>query len=144
MRATGFVLITVLVLIAAALPARSQTFAPAKGQSAQQQSSDTAECQGIAVQQSGYNPASPQAAPPPPGGQRVRGAARGAAVGAAAGAIGGDAGKGAAAGAAAGTVAGGMRKRQAGREQQAATSQGQAAYGRALAACMQGKGYSVH
>jgi hypothetical protein len=123
--------------------AQAATFAPAKGQSAEQQSKDTAECRAIAVQQSGYDPAAAQPTAPAATGERARGAARGAAVGAAAGAIGGDAGKGAAAGAAAGTVAGGVRKRQAGRAQQAAASQSQAGYDKALAGCMQGKGYTV-
>jgi hypothetical protein len=47
-------------------------------------------------------------------------------------------------------VAGGVRKRQARRDQraatqqqQAATAQGHAAYQKALASCMQGKGYAV-
>lgn len=127
-------------------PARGQGFVASKGQSKEQQSKDVADCQAIATQQTGMNPAAPQAATPPPQrGQRARGAARGAAVGAAAGAIGGDAGKGAAAGAAAGTVAGGVRARQARREhqaQQAATAQSQTAYNNAIAACMQGKGYT--
>ena len=139
------VLTTLTILSAvAATNAHSATFAPAKGQTAEQQGKDLAECQSIAVQQSGFNPASPQAPAAAPRGERARGAARGAAVGAAAGAIGGDAGKGAAAGAAAGTVAGGVRKRQAAREQQAAASQGQAGYDKALAGCMQGKGYTIH
>jgi YMGG-like Gly-zipper len=133
--------------------AQAQTYSPAKGQSAEQQSKDTGECHTIAVQQSGFDPtqAQPAASPAPQqGGERARGAARGAAVGAAAGAIGGDAGKGAAAGAAAGTVAGGVRKREAGRQQeaqaeqqQAAAAQGKAGYDKALAGCMQGKGYGV-
>jgi hypothetical protein len=137
-----------LTAIAVTTPAQGQSFSPSKGQTAEQQSKDTAECQAIAVQQSGFDPAKAQAAAAPPAqGQRARGAARGAAVGAAAGAIGGDAGKGAAAGAAAGTVAGGARKRQASRDQQAqqaATGQGQASYNKALAACMQGKGYIIN
>jgi YmgG-like glycine-zipper protein len=135
----------VFALIAIGSRAQGQAYAPAKGQSAEQQSKDTAECQAIAVQQSGFDPAKGTAASPPPvTGERARGAARGAAVGAAAGAIGGDAGKGAAAGAAAGTVAGGVRKRQAGRAQEAAATQSRAAYDKALAACMQGKGYTAH
>jgi hypothetical protein len=140
------------IAIASMAHAQGQTFAPAKGQSAEQQSKDSAECQAIAVQQSGFDPAKAAVGPPPPaaGGQRAKGAARGAAVGAAAGAIGGDAGKGAAAGAAAGTVAGGMKKRQEAREQtaqaqqqQASAAQGQAGYDKSLAGCMQGKGYTV-
>ena len=157
MKRTVLALTMVFTLTAIALTtqAQGQTFAPSKGQSAEQQSKDAAECQAIAVQQSGFDPAKAQApaapsAAPPAGGERVQGAARGAAVGAAAGAIGGDAGKGAAAGAAAGTAVGGVKKRQAGREQtaqaqqqQAAATQGQAGYNKALGGCMQGKGYTV-
>jgi|KBSSwiStaDraftv2_1062776.scaffolds.fasta_scaffold61429_4 hypothetical protein len=141
-----------LTAIASTTQAQGLTFAPSKGQSAEQQAKDGAECQAVAVQQSGFDPARAQAAATPSqpaaGGERARGAARGAAVGAAAGAIGGDAGKGAAAGAAAGTVAGGSKKRQAGREQeaqaqqqQAAAAQGQGAFDKALITCMQGRGY---
>jgi hypothetical protein len=149
-------LTTVFTLTAFAPTTQAQglTFSPSKGQSAEQQTKDKAECQAMAVQQSGFDPAKAQAAaaPPPPaaGGERVKGAARGAAVGAAAGAIGGDASKGAAAGAAAGTVAGGMKKRQGARgqaaqteQQQAAAAQGQAAHDKALGTCMQGRGYTV-
>src|SRR5262249_37854349 len=145
---TALTIMFTLTAIATTTPARGQSFTPSKGQSAEQQSKDRTECHAIAVQQSGFDPAQAQAAAPPPtrGGERARGAARGAAVGAAAGAIGGDASKGAAAGAAAGTVAGGSRKRQARRQaeqQQASAAQGQADYNKALAACMQGKGYTV-
>jgi hypothetical protein len=137
--------LTALIALSAvaATNAHGATFAPAQGQTAEQQSKDLAACQTIAVQQSGFDPASPQAPAAAPRGERARGAARGAAVGAAAGAIGGDAGKGAAAGAAAGTVAGGVRTRRAAQEQQAAATQGRAGYDKALAGCMQGKGYSV-
>jgi hypothetical protein len=120
-----------LTAIASTTQAHGITFSPSKGQSAEQQTKDSAECQSVAVQQSGFDPAKAQAAgaqpQPGPGGERVKGAARGAAVGAAAGAIGGDASKGAAAGAAAGTVGGGMKKRQAGREQAAQAQQQDAA-----------------
>jgi hypothetical protein len=148
MRRALLALTTALALIALdSGRAQVPSFAPAKGQSTEQQASDVAACRTIAVQQSGFDPASAQpSAPPPARGERTRGAARGAAVGAAAGAIGDDAGKGAAAGAAAGTVAGGVRKRQARRQaqqQQTATAQGQAGYEKVLAACMQGKGYTV-
>jgi hypothetical protein len=96
----------------------------------------------------------------------VRGAGRGAALGAVGGAIAGDAGKGAAAGAAMGGLAGGFRRRDERRQQYAAqqsaqqqnaqqqyaqqqaaqqSAQGQrAAYNRAMAACLQGRGYTVN
>ena len=102
-----------LTAIASTTQAQGLTFAPSKGQSTEQQAKDGAECQAVAVQQSGFDPARAAAATPSqpaPGGERVKGAARGAAVGAAAGAIGGDAGKGAAAGAAAGTVVAGSEE----------------------------------
>jgi hypothetical protein len=126
---------------------------PQKGQSPQQQQTDHGECHVWAMQQSGYNPSAPGAPPPPPppqGGAAVQGAARGAAVGAVGGAIGGNAGKGAAAGAAAGAVFGTMRRNNENRQYQAQVSAQQqqtaglqANYNRALAACMQGRGYTV-
>jgi len=147
-------LTTVLTLTAIVSTAQAQglTFSPSKGQNAEQQTKDAGECQAVAVQQSGFDPAKAQAAAAQPqpaaGGERVRGAAKGAAAGAAVGAIAGDASKGAAAGAAAGTGGGGMKKRQAAREQtaqaqqqQTAAAQGQGAYDKALIACMQGRGY---
>jgi hypothetical protein len=127
---------------------------PAKGQSKDQQSKDRYECHTWAVQETGFDPTVPQSAqaqaPPPQGGQVVRGAAGGAAIGAVGGAIAGDAGKGAAIGAASGALIGGMRKNSQNRayqEQQAqaqsAANQRYAEYERALSACMTGRGYSV-
>jgi hypothetical protein len=147
--------ITATLILAVAVTGWAQSVVyPAKGQSAEQQAKDKGECHVWAVQQSGFDPSKAQAAPGPPpqqqGGERVKGAARGAAVGAVGGAVAGDAGKGAAAGAAAGTVAGGMKKRQNAREQEAqvqqqqqAVSQGQAGYQKAVAACLEGRGYTV-
>ncbi|SAK66279.1 YMGG-like glycine zipper-containing protein [Caballeronia ptereochthonis] len=126
---------------------------PSKGQSAQQQQKDDGACYSWAKSNTGIDPATASAAPPPQGGpavgggERVGGAARGAAGGAVIGAIAGDAGKGAAIGATAGTMAGGMRARQNKRAQEAnaqAQSQGaMSTYYRAWAACMQGRGYSI-
>ena len=115
---------------------------PTKGQSPEQQQKDQGECSGWAMQQSGANPA---AVPPPPGpqGQIVRGAGRGAAIGAVGGAIGGDAGKGAAIGAATGALVGGMRRADQRRAAEQAQSQANEAYGRAFAACLEGRGYTV-
>jgi len=126
---------------------------PAKGQSQKQMEKDRNSCYGWAKNQTGFDPMKPPPAtqaPPPPQGERVRGAARGAAAGAAVGAIAGDAGKGAAAGAAAGTVVGGSRQRQK-RRQSAQAQQQQTAdyeaqrsnYNRAFGACMEGRGYTV-
>ena len=127
---------------------------PAKGQSPQQQKSDEAACHTWAVQQSGFDPAKPPpqptAAKPPTTatgttpGAGARGAARGAVVGEV---VGGDAGAGAAAGAA--VARSQSRKQNAAAAQQgqqqaqAANQQQQAAFGKARAACLEGKGYTV-
>jgi hypothetical protein len=146
-----------LLALGAALvsEAAAQQFVyPAKGQSPQQQKSDEAACYKWAVQQTGFDPAKPppqQAAAQPPTtatgttpGAGVRGAARGAVVGEI---VGGDAGAGAAAGAAA---ARGQSRRQnaaaaqQGQQQmQAASQQQQAAFAKARAACLEGRGYTV-
>jgi hypothetical protein len=125
---------------------------PAKGQSAQQQSSDDGACYAWAKQNTGIDPAF--AAPPPQatgpavgGGERAGGALRGAAGGAIIGGIAGDAGEGAAVGAVVGTMAGGRRARQ---NQQAQNQQSQAqhqqqidTFYRAYGACMEGRGYTI-
>jgi hypothetical protein len=149
---------TVLVWVVPALGQGPFIYAQ-KGQSPQQQQQDTQQCQGWAMQQSGVNPSQPAAPPPPPPstapqGQGARGAARGAAVGAVGGAIAGDAGKGAAIGAATGMMIGGMQRRQDRRnqeaqynqavsQQQTAQAQGADAFNRALAACLEARGYTV-
>jgi hypothetical protein len=146
--------ILALTVAATSQVAAQQFVYPAKGQSAQQQKSDEAACYQWAVQQTGFDPAKPPpaaapAAPPTTAtgttpGAGARGAARGAIVGEA---ISGDAGTGAAVGAAA---ARGQSRRQnaaaaqQGQQQaQAATQQQQAAFGKARAACLEGKGYTV-
>jgi hypothetical protein len=137
------------------LPAFSQQYVyPAKGQSPEQQKSDEAACYSWAVQQTGFDPAKPPqqapAAKPPTTatgttpGAGVRGAARGAVVGEV---VGGDAGAGAAAGAV--VARGASRQKNAAAAQQsqqqaqAASQQQQQAFGKARAACLEGKGYSV-
>lgn len=124
--------------------ARGQSYVyPARGQSPQQQQQDQGECHTWATQQSGVNPA---ATPPPssgPQGQMARGAARGAAAGAVGGAIAGDAGKGAAIGTASGALVGGFRRIDQRRAAEQAQAQASAAYGRAYAACLEGRGYTV-
>jgi hypothetical protein len=128
---------------------------PAKGQSPDKQKSDEKACYSWAVQQSGFDPAKPPpqqaAATPPPTtasgttpGAGVRGAARGAIVGEV---VGGDAGAGAAAGAAA--ARGQSRRQNAAtaqqgqQQQQAAAQQQQAAFSKARAVCLEGRGYTV-
>jgi len=109
---------------------------------------DESECNSIAIQQSGYDPAKPppaptaQAAPVTGSGSRAKGAAAGAAVGA----IGGnDVGNAAAKGAVVGGVAQRNRNRGAAAQANASASQqqqsGAAAYQSARAACLQAKGY---
>jgi uncharacterized membrane protein len=129
---------------------------PARGQSAQKQNSDTAECQLWSKQTTGVDPvviaqqsANQQGGQPKQGGA-LRGAAGGAAVGAAIGAIAGNAGKGAAIGAVTGTAGGGLRQRRmneaAASQQQSnqqQVSQEMSTYNRAVGACMTGRGYSI-
>ena len=134
---------------------------PAKGQSQALQDKDRYECHSWAVKQTGFDPSRPSTAvassdqpkpyqPSQP--HVVKGAARGAALGAVGGAITGNAGKGAAAGAAMGGVAGGFRRvderrQQAGQQHanaQAADNNGRNSYNRAMAACLQGRGYTVN
>jgi hypothetical protein len=143
-----------ILLFACVAAAQKPIVYPAKGQSAQQQGQDEAQCYAWAKQSTGIDPAAVASSPPPQqtgpaagGGQRVRGAARGAAGGAAIGAIAGDAGKGAAAGAVVGTMAGGRRARQdqAAQNQQAQAQQQELihTYYRAYGACMEGRGYTI-
>jgi hypothetical protein len=148
-------IVSALTACALAAPVAAQQFVyPAKGQTPAQQKKDEGECYTWAVQQSGVDPAKPapqqQAATPPTTatgttpGAGVRGAARGAVVGEI---VGGDAGAGAAAGA---VAARGQSRRQNAaaaqqqKQQQASvTSQQQAAFGKARAACLEGRGYTV-
>jgi hypothetical protein len=148
-----------LALVAAFVSAPAvaqQVIYPAKGQSAQQQQKDEAECYAWAKGQTGYDPAqATQTAAPPPqqpvGGERARGAMRGAAAGAVIGEVANDdAGKGARTGAAVGVVAGGARQRQkqaanqqAAAQQQQSSTQQQQDFQRAYGACFEGRGYTV-
>jgi len=131
-----------------------QVVFPAKGQTPDQQKKDEAACYSWAAKESGYDPANPPAAaaaPPPPTtasgstpGAGARGAARGAIVGEA---VNGDASSGAAVGAVA--ARGASRRANANQAQQgqqqaaAGNQQGQAQFGKARAACLEGKGYTV-
>ena len=134
---------------------------PAKGQSQALQDKDRYECHSWAVKETGFDPSRPsttvassdQPKPYQPSQPHVvKGAARGAALGAVGGAITGNAGKGAAAGAAMGGLAGGFRRvderrQQAGQQQanaQAADNNSRNSYNRAMAACLQGRGYTVN
>jgi phage tail tape-measure protein len=153
-----------LLMAGSARPAHSQGqmyIYPAKGQNQQQQDKDRYECHTWAVQQTGFDPSKAYPSNPnhydpqpynPSQPHVMRGAGRGAAMGAVGGAIGGNAGKGAAAGAAVGAMAGGFRRRDERRQQATAQQQQQAqasasvsaGYQRAMAACLQGRGYTVN
>jgi hypothetical protein len=161
MRISGVIAI-LLLLGAGPLAAQQQLyFYPSQGQSPAQQGDDLNACNAWAVQQTGFNPAYPPPpqpvqgqSSPPPGGYVIRGVAGGSVLGLAVGAIAGEPGKGAAIGALAGGMVGGARamgQQQAQSQQQAAAQQQYEAqvrqqrdnFNRALAACMQGRGYSV-
>jgi hypothetical protein len=126
---------------------------PAKGQSADLQKKDEAECYTWGVQQTGFDPANPpppqQVAQPPTTatGTRPGAGVRGALIGAGVGAIAGDAGAGAAAGAVAARSQSRRMNRAAGQnaqmQQQASVQQGQANFARARAACLEGRGYTL-
>jgi uncharacterized protein YcfJ len=130
---------------------------PAKGQAASQQSVDEQECYNWAKSQTGIDPQAPApaAAPPAeskPGGQRLKSAARGAAAGAVIGEVAdNDAGDGAKVGATAGVLAGGRQARedkrtheqQAKDEVQAAQTEQQTTFKKAVGTCMQGRGYTT-
>ena len=140
-----FIALAIALGILACSPARALAqsqqklfVVPNQGQSKDQQSKDTAQCQQWA---NGQAPPSQGATGPgthPRG--TVRGAAGGAATGAAVGAIAGDTGKGAAIGATVGAVGG---RRSSKRQQQAAQAGAANDWARAFAACMEGRGYSV-
>ena len=154
MRARSWLFACVLLAVMTGPTLTQQTFIyPARGQSPEQQQKDQYECSSWATQQTGFNPTMPPpvpqpSAPPPPG---VFGtAARGAAIGAVGGAIGGNAGKGAAIGAGVGAVFGGIRRTDYNQQQAYASNQATAAYSnqdaaykRAMSACLTGRGYTV-
>jgi len=159
MRSNFQLAVAALVTCVAVAGATAQTSGPyiypSKGQTQEQENRDKYECYQWAVSQSGFDPSKPSAtsmSPQQQQGQAVHGAARGAAVGAVGGTIAGDeVGARAAGGAARGGVIGAIRrrreKREAEQEQaqaQAAGANGQEAYNRAFASCMQGRGYSVN
>lgn len=154
-------IIALSVLASTGLAQAEQVVYPAKGQPAELQQADQAACHTWAVEQSGYDPASPPAPPTTPAqpaqkstgptGARARGALGGALIGEIAD---GDAGEAALVGAALGGSRERRQKRaesqqsaaKAGQEQAAATEkrkQGEEAYLKARAACLEGRGYVV-
>jgi len=162
MRATRSAIAWGVALVFAASASAQQLFIyPQKGQSAEQQQTDKAQCQTWATQQTGFDPLNPPTASAPrpqhesTGPGVVGGAAGGAALGAVIGALAGDAGKGAAIGAASGGLMGGMRsggqrrrneERQQGYEQQQAAQQQHARdqFNRAFRTCLEGRSYTVN
>jgi len=136
---------------------------PAKGQSAGQQAIDERECYVWSEQQTGIDPmvagpnadsaaaASADKMDSATTGAAVAGAARGAAGGAIIGGITGDAGEGAAVGAVAGAVSGRRAKKRAEKQaaqQGAAQAQGMSAermatFKKGMAACLNGRAYTV-
>lgn len=143
-------------------PSTEVYFYPTHGQSAAQQDRDRYECYLWAVKQTGFDPSAPELAPhmrvravpvPPPGHDAAAGAAAGAVLGAVIspprhapeGAI-----AGAIAGAAIGAASDTARQEQAERAQEhldqretARLERRASSYRRAMAACLEGRGYSV-
>lgn len=129
---------------------------PAKGQDATQQSTDEQQCYDWAKTQTGIDPQAPPPAAAPAeeakGGQRVRGAARGAAAGAIVGEVAdNDADEGAKIGAAAGAISGGRQARkdkkateeQSKSQAQAAETERQTTFKKAMGTCLTGRGYTT-
>jgi hypothetical protein len=155
------VLLSILLLAGSVMAQNGDIFIyPAKGQDKNKQDEDRYDCHSWAVSQTGFDPSKPQTSASNHAGSQqyrpsqphvLRGGARGAALGAVGGAITGNAGKGAAAGAAMGGLAGGFRRLDERRQQtnqqqanaQASQQNQQMAYHRAMAACLEGRGYTV-
>jgi hypothetical protein len=147
-------------------PSTEVYFYPTKGQSAAQQDRDRYECYLWAKKQTGFDPSAPGLAPhqrvrviptAPPGSDTAAGAVTGAVIGAVVSPPSRSA-EGAAVGAIAGAVLGAAsdasRQEQAERVQQhydqqqvrrmARLEQQADSYRRAMAACLEGRGYTVH
>jgi hypothetical protein len=116
-----------MALLVSSSAAQGPVIYPAKGQSSEQQLKDKGECHVWAVQESGFDPAKtqPSASPPtpPPTGERTRGPAAKKQE---------------------------QAQQQAQKQQQAqtqqqqqATAQAQSSYNKAVAACLEGRGYTV-
>jgi len=149
------ILLFIATLVAGPALAQELIIYPNQGQSKDQMEKDKYDCYQWAKKETGFDPMEvPKATEPPPKeepkkGGLVRGAAGGAIIG---GII--DGSDGAKKGAAAGGVVGGARRQSQKREQQqkedqwaqeqgAQYSKKRNAYNRALAACLEGKGYTV-
>ena len=143
-------IVSLSVVLSVAVAAQNQLYVyPLKKQSSEQQDRDRYECHRWAVQQTGFDPSkaypsNPNSLDPQPYRPSqphiLKGAGRGAALGAVGGAIKGE-----------GAEGGGFRRKDE-RRQQAAQQQANASsaaasqhtnYTRAMAACLEGRGYSV-
>jgi len=116
---------------------------PQKGQSAEQQARDEAECQRWAQNQTGFDPMRAPGSSKSALGGAVGGGARGAAMGAAVGAISGNAGRGAKMGAVGGGMMGGMRTRSNNRQRESSQQSAHDDFVRAYRACMGGRSYTI-
>ncbi len=148
------------------LPPTQVYFYPTAGQSAEQQDRDRFECYHWAVKQTGFDPSQPRVASrvrvevvpmPPPGNDTAVGAVTGALLGAAVSRP-RNAGAGAAIGAVAGAMIGAasdsarqetttrIQERYDRRDELSTTQLERRAqdYRRAMAACLEGRGYTVH
>jgi len=146
-------------------PSTQVYFYPAKGQSAAQQERDRYDCYRWAVKQTGFDPSAPQLAPhqrlevvpmPPPGHDTAAGAVGGAVVGAVV-APRGKTAEGAAIGAVAGALIGAAsdtaraeqaeqlqeREDRRAAERNLRLEQQAGRYRRAMAACLEGRGYTI-
>jgi hypothetical protein len=149
-RAIAFMALVVLSFAAPAKSAEPEVY-PAKGQTSQQQERDQFECHEWATKDTGVDPvalAEEKLAGSPASDKG--GAAGGAAVGAMRGAAEGNAAGGAARGFGVGRMVSVLRAKRQLRERQSAAAQNEATvgeqldrYGRAYAACLTGRGYSV-
>ena len=165
-RILAFLAFAAIACFVGAASAQAAGVTPTKGQSAEQQQKDIAECQSLATQSSGFHPTAPPpvASAPPQAGGRLKGAAKGAAASAVATEVrGGEAydkasddaqkeyrqeqAQGAAA---AGAALGASKQRQDRRaskkeaeQQEAQTASQKSAYDQSYQGCLLGRGYSV-
>ena len=147
-------------------PDTNVSFYPAQGQSAERQDRDKYECNGWAVKQSGFDPSMPNTPPhlqvrvaavePPAGTGVAVGAVSGAVIGAAVSRP-WESGQGALLGAVAGAIIGGIADSARLEQARAAAASGSdttnaraalleqmaANYRRGMAACLEGRGYTV-
>lgn len=162
-----FIAVVATVWLSVVASAQAVNVKPAKGQGTEQMQKDMAECQGLATQSTGYNPAAAQSSnttATPQRGGRLRGATTGAVAGAAAAEVRGNRNEEiydsathdqredyrrnqAASAAAAGAVISGSRQRRDRRRAQKNTASqanaGEDAYTQAYSGCMMGRNYTV-